>query len=73
MIDASFLEGIQVLTASQQLDLFFSELVEMHVSILHLLRTCLVHDSSTRMDILQDKVALGGIVSLIRIFTDGKS
>ncbi|XP_053402565.1 rotatin-like [Mercenaria mercenaria] len=70
MIDASFLEGIQVLTSSQQLELFFSELVEMHVNILHLLRTCLVHDSSTRMDILQDKVALGGIMSLLRIFSD---
>ncbi|KAL4234763.1 hypothetical protein ACF0H5_006405 [Mactra antiquata] len=70
LIDANFLEGIQVLTSSEQLELFFSELIEMHINILNLLRTCLVHDSSTRMDILQDKVALGGIVSLLRIFSD---
>lgn len=70
MIDASFLEGIQVLISSNPLRLFFTELVEMHINILHLLQTCLVHDTSTRMDILQDKVSLGGIVSLLRIFAD---
>ena len=72
MIDASFLEGIQVLTSSDQLELFFTELVQMHCNILRLLQTCLVHDPSTRIEILGDKVSLGGVVSLLRIFSDGK-
>ena len=73
MIDAGFLEGIQVLTSNDQLELFFTELVEMHCDIVRLLQTCLVHDASTRIDILGDKVSLGGIVSLLRIYSDGKS
>ena len=72
MIDAGFLEGIQVLTSNDQLELFFTELVEMHCDIVRLLQTCLVHDASTRIDILGDKVSLGGIVSLLRIYSDGK-
>ncbi|XP_052274853.1 rotatin-like isoform X2 [Dreissena polymorpha] len=67
MLDAGFLEGIQVLTGSPQLELFFTELVEMHISILRLLQTSLVHDPTMRMEILQDHVALGGVVSLFRI------
>ena len=69
--DANFLEGIQALTGSDHLELFFTELVEMHINILLLLQTCLVYDATTRMEILQDKVALGGIVSLLRIYSDG--
>lgn len=71
MLDANFLEGIQALTGSDQLELFYTELVEMHINILLLLQTCLVYDPTTRMDILQDKVALGGVISLLRIYSDG--
>ncbi|WAR12009.1 RTTN-like protein, partial [Mya arenaria] len=70
MLDAGFLEGIQGLTSSVPMELFFTELLEMHVHILRLLNTCLVHDHTTRLHVLQDRVALGGIVSLLRIFSD---
>jgi len=72
LLDAGFLEGIQGLTGSQPLAVFFTELLEMHVHILRLLTTCLVHDHTTRLHVLQDRVALGGVVSLLRISSDGK-
>ena len=72
MIDASFLGGIMALAPCDQKELFFTELVEMHVNIVQLLQTCLVLDTASRMSLIQDKVALGGIVSLLRIFSDGR-
>ncbi|KAL3860206.1 hypothetical protein ACJMK2_010362 [Sinanodonta woodiana] len=73
VIDVTFLDAIQNMPVTSQLELFFCDLIRMHSSILGLLRTCLVYDTSTRMNMLEDKVLLGTIVSLLRITYEGSS
>ncbi|KAK3610373.1 hypothetical protein CHS0354_008649 [Potamilus streckersoni] len=73
VIDVTFLEAIQNMPVTSQLELFYSDLIRMHSSILGLLRTCLVYDTSTRMSVLEDKVLLGTIVSLLTITYEGSS
>ncbi|KAL5022092.1 hypothetical protein ScPMuIL_001247 [Solemya velum] len=65
-----YLSEMKSSSSPHQLQLTFCDLVQMYTNIVHLLRSCVVYDSATRLEILADRKILEVIFSLIKISCD---